>query len=212
MFISGTSTARRSAAPRRGSRGSGLRWRRCAVATLHALLAAHAPRRALDRAVARPPAEHQQLGVAVRVVHLQVAAPRDARDPLGAQPGHVVVVLRLVGDVAGHVLLLQPADPVAQARRAGHRPRAGELVVAQVGHEASPSGWARWRSPGRCRAASRRRAAATARTSWRGRCRRAGSPACGSSTAMRAASIAAWKQSAGVQAATTGSGDSPWRP
>ena len=32
------------------------------------------------------------------------------------------------------------------------------------------------------------------------------------STAMRAASIAAWKQSDGVLAATTGSGDSPWRP
>ena len=31
-------------------------------------------------------------------------------------------------------------------------------------------------------------------------------------TAMRAASIAAWKQSEGVLAATTGSGDSPCRP
>ena len=30
--------------------------------------------------------------------------------------------------------------------------------------------------------------------------------------AMRAASIPAWKQSDGVHGATTGSGDSPWRP
>ncbi len=29
---------------------------------------------------------------------------------------------------------------------------------------------------------------------------------------MRAASIAAWKQCAGLYAATIGSGDSPWRP
>ena len=35
---------------------------------------------------------------------------------------------------------------------------------------------------------------------------------CGGWIAIRAASIPAWKQSDGVQGATTGSGDSPWRP
>ena len=41
----------------------------------------------------------------------------------------------LVADVAGHVLLLEPADAVPQARRARQRPGPRELVVAQVGHE-----------------------------------------------------------------------------
>ena len=64
--------------------------------------------------------------------------------------GHEVVVGRVVGDVAGAVGLLQPADAVLQPARAGDRPRPGQgLRVAQVGQElARPSRrrWARSRS------------------------------------------------------------------
>ena len=56
------------------------------------------------------------------------------------------------------------------------------------------------------------RDAATARSRWRGSRRRAGTPACGRSSAIRAASIAASKQSAGERGATIGTGASPLRP
>ena len=48
---------------------------------------------------------------------------------------HVLVVGRLVVDVAGDVLLFEAADAVLQARRAGDRPRAHEHRVALVGQE-----------------------------------------------------------------------------
>ncbi len=53
-----------------------------------------------------------------------------------AQVHHPVVVLGVVGDGAGPVGLLQPADAVLEPGRAGHGPRSGEgLLVAQVGPE-----------------------------------------------------------------------------
>src|SRR5581483_5837719 len=60
----------------------------------------------------------------------------DAGDLGGAQARHALVVDRVVGDVAGAVLLLEAADAVLEAGRAGHGPRPGErLLVAQVGPE-----------------------------------------------------------------------------
>ena len=88
---------------------------------------AGASNRGRDRAVRRPPAEHEQLGIAGRVVDLE---RRDARgDPVDlglAQPDHRVVVRRVVGDVAGAVGLLDAADPVLEPGRARDRPRPGE--------------------------------------------------------------------------------------
>src|SRR3954466_114000 len=53
-----------------------------------------------------------------------------------AGAGHEVVVGRVVGDVAGFVGLLQPADPVLEPGGARHGPRAGQrLRVAQVGQK-----------------------------------------------------------------------------
>ena len=61
---------------------------------------------------------------------------RDARDLLGPDAHHVLVVLRVVVDVAGAVFLLEAADAVHQSRRAGDRPRPRQrLGVAQVGPE-----------------------------------------------------------------------------
>ena len=48
---------------------------------------------------------------------------RHAPHLLGAEPHHVVVVVRLVGDVARDVLLLEAADAVLEARRARAHPR-----------------------------------------------------------------------------------------
>src|SRR5439155_20796877 len=60
----------------------------------------------------------------------------DARDLGCPQVGHALVVLGVVGDVAGDVGLLDAADPVGEARRARDGPGPGQRVgVAQVGHE-----------------------------------------------------------------------------
>ena len=86
-----------------------------------------------DRSVRRSPAEHQHLRRTVRVVDLQ----RRYGDPvdLGLPgPDHQIVVGRVVGDVAGLVLLLQTTDAVVEPRRTGDRPGARQrLRVAQVG-------------------------------------------------------------------------------
>ena len=101
----------------------------------------------------------------------------------GAGADHEVVVGGVVGDVAVPVGLLEAADAVLEARRAGDRPRPGEgLLVAQVGPElarrvdalgsvAKSGSIAGQRRP--------RRGSATARSRWRGSRRTAGSPACG---------------------------------
>ena len=143
---------------------------------------AHAPCRRADRAVARAPAEHEQLGAVVRVDRERRQLALDVRDPLGAQARHRRVVGGVVGDVAGAVLLLQPADAVRDARRAGRRPRPHAARVARVGQERFASirlPPAPARTPGRSPAATPRRGSATAPTSSTGSRRSAGSPACG---------------------------------
>jgi len=90
-----------------------------------------------DRAVCPAPAEHEELRLAAGVVDLELRdVPGDACDLLRAEPRHQVVVLGVVGDVAGAVRLLEAADPVLQPRRARQRPRPRErLLVTKVGKE-----------------------------------------------------------------------------
>ena len=116
--------------------GNGLRWRRWAWATLRPC-AVEPLDRAPDRAVGRAPAEDQQVA-AVGPEDLErrdvVGDPGDLRL---AQELHPVVVVRVVADVAGDVGLLEAADPVLEAGRAGDGPLPGErLRVALVRVEA----------------------------------------------------------------------------
>ena len=59
-----------------------------------------------------------------------------------AEQLHPVVVVRVVADVAGDVGLLEAADAVLEAGRAGHGPRPGErLRVALVRPERGRRPW-----------------------------------------------------------------------
>src|SRR5699024_19174 len=78
-----------------------------------------------DRPVGRAPADHQHLGLVGGVVDLEFG-DIDQRDAQGPGAGHQVVVVGGVGDVAGAVGLLQPADAVLEAGLARHRPGAGQ--------------------------------------------------------------------------------------
>ena len=167
----------------------------------------HAPRRGADRAVGRAPAEDERVR-AVGIVDGELRdVGRDTGDLRSAEPHHPVVVLRVVRDVAGLVLLLEPADPVLEARRSRDRPRPRErLGVALVREE-----------PGRRRSAPSRtssRSSGSVATSgishgsepfarYASESRKTGVRYF---TAIRAASIAASKQPDGVEAATTGTG------
>ena len=145
-----------------------------------------------DRAVRRAPAEHEDLGLRRDGV-VDLHRRQRVGDPVDlglADADHVVVVARVVGDVAVAVALLEATDAVLETGGAGDRPRTREgLLVAQVGPEVG-LGVARSLSTalvvgagreGRVdrRAARRARGSATARTRWRGSRRRAASPACG---------------------------------
>ena len=140
-----------------------------------------------DRAVRGTPAQHQGAGRSCRVVDLQVRDV-DAVDLGLAGADHEVVVGRVVGDVAGAVLLLDAADAVLESRRAGHRPGAGQgLRVALVRPEDLGAVVQR-RGSGPVANCTRRsgsssdaRGSATARSRWPGSRRRAGTPACGRS-------------------------------
>ena len=94
---------------------------------------AHATHPGAHRPLARAPADDEQLG-AVLVVDVEVGDV-DAGHLGRPQRGHARVVGGVVADLAGDVLLLQAADAVRQAGRAGDRPRARAVVVARVGHE-----------------------------------------------------------------------------
>jgi len=95
------------------------------------------PDRTGDGAERRTPPQDEEFGVARRVVHHELGdVVRDPRDLGLPELCHAFVVLGVVGDVAGDVLLLQPAHAVAQAGRAGDGPGPGQVLVAQVRHEA----------------------------------------------------------------------------
>ena len=89
-----------------------------------------------DRPVRAAPAEDEQVR-ALLVVDLELGdVGGDPGDLARADPHHQVVVVGVVGDVARALLLLQPADPVLEAGRAGERPLARErAVVAHVREE-----------------------------------------------------------------------------
>ena len=46
--------------------------------------------------------------------------------------GILLVILGIVGDVTGHVFLLQATDPVLEAGSARNRPRTDEALIAFV--------------------------------------------------------------------------------
>ena len=92
----------------------------------------------VDGAPRGAPPQNERLGVLDVAGDLDIGdVVGDASDLLGPEADHLLVVLGVVGDVAGDVLLLEPADAVLQARRAGDGPLAGQrLRVADVGPEA----------------------------------------------------------------------------
>src|SRR5689334_17434944 len=86
-----------------------------------------------DRALARAPPEHQQLCLRIAVDRERRHLSGDARDLRGPHLGHAFVVGRVVGDVAGLRFLLESADSVLEAGRAGYRPGARLTLVAGIG-------------------------------------------------------------------------------
>ena len=129
----------------------------------------------------RAPAEHQQLGAARRR-RPRAAGCRSAMPAtlLRAQAVIALVVGGVVADVAGAVLLLQPADAVREPGRARRRPRprAAARRARRAGTRSPFDRRVRERRVDR-RQRRRRRGSATAPTSSTGTCRTAGSPACG---------------------------------
>src|SRR5260370_14244030 len=65
-----------------------------------------------DGAVGPPPPDHQEVAGGGPVDRGRRNLLGDAPHLLGARPHHMVVVVRVVGDVAGPVLLLDATDPV----------------------------------------------------------------------------------------------------
>ena len=174
--------------------GNGLRWRRCAWATGVPGACGPARHAGADRAVGRAPAEHQHARRRRSGRRPRAAGSSSAMPSTLAWRGadHEVVVGRVVGDVAGAVGLLDAADAVLEARACRGSPTAGPASPGRAGRARRPGcrprrcGWARWRSSTRqVGQVGDVRDAATARSRWRGSRRRAGTPACGRSTAIR---------------------------
>src|SRR5688500_9582326 len=96
--------------------------------------AAGAADRLVDRSERRAPADHGQSSALFPETDLLLGeAVGDAEDLVGADVGHRLVVGRGIIDMAGADILLDAADPVGEARRAGLDPDPGELGVALVG-------------------------------------------------------------------------------
>ncbi len=90
-----------------------------------------------DRPVGRAPAHNHQVAAGLADGHiLRRDVVGDAENLVGAGVGHLLVVGRLVADVAGIIALLDPADPVRQPRCARLDPDARQgLRVAGIGVE-----------------------------------------------------------------------------
>ena len=98
----------------------------------------HAPHRLVDGSPGRAPAHHREPGARLAGLEPLVGdARRDAVDPGRAHVGHALVVVRVVGDVAAVVVLLDSTHPMLEPRRARTHPGTGEGVgVAKVRVEA----------------------------------------------------------------------------
>ena len=123
--------------------------------------------RAPDRAVGGAPAQDQEVALVGAVDVQRRDVLRDPGDLRVAQDGHPVVVLRVVADVAEDVGLLEPADPVLEARASRGPPTGGRASPGRGGRgrsRPSPCGSGRRFAGGRPGPGS-----ATARRRWRGR-------------------------------------------
>src|SRR5262245_39991067 len=75
-----------------------------------------------DGAIGASPADHQQIALGVaRDLKLRYFVG-DVGDFLSPRLDHVLVVERIVTDVAGNIFLFQPADAMLQSRGAGYGP------------------------------------------------------------------------------------------
>ena len=170
----------------------------------------HALHRSADRAVRRAPAEHER----VRAVGIVDLEQRDVvRDPghlCGAQSGHQVVVLGVVGDGAGHVGLLEAADPVLEPGRARDRPRTASVSGSRAYgmNSSSPTVANSIEMSGR----SATPGSATARSRSPGRRHSGDITGVRYLSAIRSRFDRGMEDCAGVEAARTGTGLSEWRP
>ena len=101
--------------------------------------------RSEDRAISTTPADNQQIAGVGSVDRLLRDVAGNAGDLGGTQVDHPLVVFRVVAHVASDILLLQAADAVFQAGRAGNGPGAGQFLVAQIGQESVTFGIAHGR-------------------------------------------------------------------
>ena len=90
----------------------------------------------MDRAISAAPADHGELAVGLTQGDLlRGDALGDAIDFGLAGVGHRLVAFGRIVEVAGAGVLLDPADPVGQARRARLDPRPRALFVAGIGQQ-----------------------------------------------------------------------------
>ena len=135
MFISGTRICLKPFNRTDIFLGIGQMWRTWTWAT-SCPFGDRAAHRLVDRAEGRAPADDRQLGAFAAEAHLLVGNRiGDAEHLGGAGVGHLLVDFGPIIDVAGARLLLDAADAVLEAGRAGPDPRPRELVVARVGHD-----------------------------------------------------------------------------
>src|SRR4051812_12467823 len=107
-------------------------------------LAQRSADRLVDRAERRAPADDRQFGAFAAEAYFLVRDRfGDSADLGGTGVGHLLMGGGRVIDVAGAGLLLDPADAVLEAGRAGLDPRAGEIVVAREGQDALAVRWRR---------------------------------------------------------------------
>ncbi len=82
-----------------------------------------------DGAVRGTPAEHENASIAAGVIHLDIDdGVRDCVDLRLAQAHHAIMVLRVVGDVARAVRLLEAPDAMLETSRSRNSPGARQSL------------------------------------------------------------------------------------
>src|SRR5438270_7109404 len=100
------------------------------------------PHGLVDRAEGRAPADHGEAAALTAEAHLLAGkGVRDAEYLGSAGLRHLLVVRRRIIDVAGPEILLDAADAVGKAWRAGLHPDAGQLFVPGIGTERRVLAW-----------------------------------------------------------------------